>query len=98
VFEFLRNDKFDANNYFSNQLPPPAGKTDAPKSPLRFNQFGAIVGGPIRRDRTFFMANFEGRRERRASPQFRRVPTPAMLDGDLSGLAVAVDPVTGQPF
>jgi len=98
VFEFLRNDKFDANNFFSNQIAPLPGEAGAPKAPLRFNQFGASVGGPIRRDRTFFMANFEGRRERRSSPQFRVVPTPEMLDGDLSGLAVAVDPDTGEPF
>lgn len=53
AFEFLRNDIFDAKTYFdSNPLPP-----------LRMNQFGGDLGGPIFRDRTFFYMNYEGLRQ-----------------------------------
>jgi hypothetical protein len=45
VFEFLRNDKLDANGFFANQVPPLAGETGAPKTPLKRNQFGFSVGG-----------------------------------------------------
>ena len=63
VFEFLRNEKLDARNAFdltSTKLPP-----------LRFNQFGAAVGGPIIRDKLFFFANYEGQRVRRGSTVLR---------------------------
>ena len=56
VFEFLRNDTLDARNFF-NQLP-------ASKSPFKRNQFGANLGGPIARNRTFFFASYEGLRQR----------------------------------
>lgn len=57
VYEFLRNEKLDARNFF-----------DAEKPPLRRNQFGVFVSGPIHRDRAFFAANYEGFRERRSRP------------------------------
>src|SRR6059036_3632613 len=49
VFEFLRNEKLDARDYFLDRR--------LPKAPLKRNQFGAAVGGPIRKDRTFFFLN-----------------------------------------
>jgi hypothetical protein len=52
AFEFLRNDKLDARNFF-----------DGPKPPFRRNQFGAAIGGPLRKDKTFFFFNFEGLRQ-----------------------------------
>src|SRR5258708_1941761 len=52
VFEFIRNDKFDANNFFDNQAPPgPNGK--APRAELRRNQFGYAIGGPFWKKRPF---------------------------------------------
>ncbi len=51
AYEFLRNDKLDANTFFNNR----AGR---PKQPFRRNEFGATIGGPIRRDRTFFFADY----------------------------------------
>ena len=55
AFEFFRNDIFDARNYFA---------TSGPKPEFRYNDFGANVGGPIVKDKTFFFVNYEGSRER----------------------------------
>jgi hypothetical protein len=65
VYEFLRNDAFDARTVFATT-----------KDPLRFNQFGATTGGPLRRDRTFFFASYEGARITRGTTQVRTVETP----------------------
>src|SRR5262245_12249164 len=54
VFEFLRNDKLDSRNFFDRDF----------KSPLRLNQFGASLGGPIVKDRFFFFGSYEGYRLR----------------------------------
>lgn len=79
LFEFLRNDQFDANNWFNNK----AGKE---RPPFRFNQFGGTIGGPIVRDRTFFFFNYEGlRRIQGRTTQFT-VPTEEMRRGDFSRL------------
>jgi hypothetical protein len=56
VFDYFRNDLFDARNYFDR---PPL-----PKPPLRQNDFGGTLGGPIIRDRTFFFFSYEGLRLR----------------------------------
>ena len=55
VWEYLRNDKFDANYYFLNQ-------SSTPKPPLRFNQFGGTFGGAIIKDKLFFFASYQGDR------------------------------------
>ncbi|MGE5326674.1 MAG: TonB-dependent receptor domain-containing protein [Deltaproteobacteria bacterium] len=52
VYEYLRNDKFDATDFFTNQ-------GGAKKTPLRFNQFGGSFGGPIKRDKTFFFVSYQ---------------------------------------
>lgn len=57
VFEYFRNDVFDANNYFSN-------RSGLPKAALRQHDFGFTFGGPIQRDKTFFFGNYEGLRLR----------------------------------
>ena len=61
VFEFVRNDIFDAKNYFV-----PASQS---KPPLRQNQFGASFGGPIQKNKTFFFLDYEGERIRQAQTQ-----------------------------
>jgi hypothetical protein len=76
AFEFLRNDTLDARGFF---LPP--GST---KNKLRRNQFGGVISGPIKRDRTFWLFNYEGRRESRGTPARQAVPTTAMRSGDFS--------------
>ncbi len=55
LFEYLRNEKLDANNWFANF-------TRQPKAPLRQNDFGGVLGGPILRSRTFFFFSYEGAR------------------------------------
>ncbi|MEX2304322.1 MAG: TonB-dependent receptor [Bryobacterales bacterium] len=89
VYEFLRNDKLDARNAFDLTGSQP---------PLRFNQFGANVGGPIQSDKLFFFVNYEGQRIRRSETRFSNVPTDAMFNGDFSGMSAVLDPSTGQPF
>ena len=88
AYEFLRNDALDARNFFA-----------ATKPVLRYNQFGASLGGPIKKDRTFFFANYEGIRNNRQSTILASVPTAAERQGDFSALATVVrDPATGIPF
>jgi hypothetical protein len=58
LFEYVRNDYFDARNFF-------AGKA---VDKLRLNQFGGSLGGKIIRDKLFFFASYEGLRQRTATP------------------------------
>jgi Carboxypeptidase regulatory-like domain len=90
IYEFLRNDALDARYSFNF-----SGKTQ----PLRQNQFGASLGGPIRKNKLFFFANYEGQRIKVSNVSNVLEPTAAQLGGDLSTMAaVATDPNTGQPF
>jgi hypothetical protein len=89
AYEFLRNDVLDANNFFSNAL-------GAPKPVRQRNQFGAAVGGPIVKNRTFWFADYEGLRDREGVPRVRQVPTAAEKAGLFS--SAVVDPfATGRP-
>src|SRR6185437_9152407 len=83
LYEFLRNNAFDARNFFA-----------AGTEPLHQNQFGATLGGPIRRNKDFFFAYYEGQRDRQGETQAAIVPTPAQRRGDFSGI---IDPSTGKP-
>jgi hypothetical protein len=90
LFEFMRNDKLDARNFF---LPA--------KSKLNRNQFGIAAGGPLVRNHAFFFVNFEGTRERRGVETFRSVPVTPWRQGDFSAVANLNlrDPLAaGQPF
>ncbi|WP_041586543.1 TonB-dependent receptor [Terriglobus saanensis] len=82
VFEFLRNSKLNAANYFSHQV-----------DPLKRNQFGGYLGGPVIKDKLFFFGNYQGTRESTAATQNATyTPTQAMLNGDFSAVAVDLDP------
>ncbi len=65
AYEFLRNDALDAKTVFATR-----------KDPLSFNQFGGTLGGPIRRDKTFFFLGYEGLRLNRGVTLVRTVETP----------------------
>ena len=75
LFEFLRNDAIQAKPWL----------VDADKNPFRRNQFGFTVGGPIIKDKLFFMANYEGLRDRTSREAHATTATAAMRNGDFSG-------------
>jgi hypothetical protein len=66
VFEYLRNNKLDARNFFATTADPP----------FRKNQFGGAFGGPIKKDKTFFYAVFEGLRQTSSLTSTNTVPAP----------------------
>lgn len=72
-YEFLRNDKLDAIGWGNDRKPS-----------LRRNNFGASIGGPIVKNRSFFFYNYDGLRERRASSRTRDVGMPEWRRGDFS--------------
>jgi hypothetical protein len=74
AYEFIRNDKLDARNAFD----------EFGRQPYKQNQFGATLGGPIIKNRTFFFGDYEGLRVRQATPFLELIPTPAMISGDFS--------------
>jgi hypothetical protein len=78
VYEFLRNDIFDARNFFA---------TPGVATPFRENQFGGTFGGPILRDKTFFFVNYEGQRTRNSLSEAFNVPTSAERTGNLASLS-----------
>jgi hypothetical protein len=84
LFEFLRNDKLDANGFFNS------GRA---KPPYRQNQFGGTFGGRIVRDRTFFFGSYQGTRIREKLTRLSSVPTPDMIQGNF-GATNIFDPAT----
>lgn len=96
AFEFLRNQIFDAKNYFT-----PA---NTPIPSFKQNQFGGTLGGPIVRNRTFFFANYEGTRLTEQVTALANVPLPEMLSGDFRHLLTlarpvrVLNPLTGRDF
>ena len=81
AYEFLRNDALDARNFF-----------DGKKPPLRRNQFGGSVGGPIIKNKTFFFADYEGIRRTQGVPSVVNVPSSAARVGQLAAGTVTVHP------
>jgi hypothetical protein len=102
LYEFFRNDALDATHFFANY----AGLG---KRPLRYNQFGATLGGPIvlpriygGRDRSFFFISYEGTRVRIGKTGQLSVPTEEQRNGDFSrlnyrGNRPIFDPATTRP-
>ena len=87
VYEFLRNSVLDARNYFDPATIPP----------FRRNQFGAALGGPIRKNRTFFFGDYEGLRQDQSVTQLAVVPTQAARQGELVAGTVTVSPLV-KPY
>jgi Carboxypeptidase regulatory-like domain/TonB dependent receptor-like, beta-barrel/TonB-dependent Receptor Plug Domain len=91
AFEFHRNDALNAKNYFTNPVDPQ-------KAPLKQNQFGFTLGGPLRKDKTFFFVDYQGETVRKVTEAFARVPEEPFRRGDFSSLlpgTVIYDPATG---
>ena len=89
IFEFLRNDQLDANNFFTNA----AGKS---RSPFHQNQFGGVVGGPIIHNKTFFFADYQGTRISQVTgSSLSDVPPASLRNGNFSSVATTIyDPGT----
>ncbi len=91
AFEQYQGDRFQARNPFTQ--PPDA---ELPES--RRHLFGAALGGPIRRDRAFFFADYQGQRSTVGNSRLLTVPTARARTGDLSEYGVAIfDPASGPP-
>ena len=73
----MRNDIFDANNWFNDYL----GQR---KPPLRQNQFGYTFGGPVLKDKLFFFTSYEAYRQRKGQSVLFTVPTAEQRSGDFS--------------
>ena len=102
LYEYLRNDKLDAADFFLN-------KNNQKKAPLRYNDFGYTVGGPFYipghyntdKSKTFFFWSQNWIRARTAAPVVAATPTQAMRAGDFTGLGPLKNPTvpaTGQPL
>lgn len=94
LYEFLRNKSLNANNFFQNR----AGNA---RPAFQQHQFGGSVGGPIKKDKTFYFVNWEEYRNRTSSPQITTVPTPLQRTGNFSQtfnsagkMVVIADPLT----
>jgi Carboxypeptidase regulatory-like domain len=73
LFEFFRNTSLDARSFFASS-----------REKFNLNQFGGALGGPIRKEKTFFFIDYQGRRQRKGIPFVGLIPTPAMKNGDYS--------------
>src|SRR5262249_62256266 len=94
LFDYLRNDKLNAKDFFANRASRPRGA-------VRVNQFGATLGGPIKHEKLFFFANYEGYRERRFQQKTVTSPTALERSGGFSdtriqnsALLTTHDPIT----
>jgi len=91
-FEFLRNDRFDANNFFNNR----AGRA---KPAFSQHQYGGTYGGPIVKDKTFLFFDYQGYHVNQGATYLSTVPSARMRAGDFSELnRVIYDPITHLPF
>src|ERR1051325_184880 len=88
LFEFLQNSEMNARNAFSEPNGPP---------PLRWNQFGGSLGGPIKRNKLFAFGDYQGTRRRTGASVLTTVPTQEVRNGDFSAFNVPIyDPRSGD--
>lgn len=80
LYEFFRNDKLDARNFFSDT-----------KAPLRWNIFGFAVGGPIKRNKTFYFVSTEWQKQHVGITRLLNLPTALQRSGDFSQTLTAAD-------
>ncbi|MEQ1883739.1 MAG: TonB-dependent receptor [Bryobacteraceae bacterium] len=107
LFEFLRNDKLDAKDVFN--VPNPSNPLAGKMPPFRQNQFGGSIGGPIKKDKTFFFVDYEAFRRIRGNTFTAVTPTACQLGriacngvqqlGNFSDISAQIyDPVTRVPY
>jgi hypothetical protein len=106
AFEFVRNDKLDARNFFNYDTTNPVTGAVIPgtaRPEFRRNQFGGYIGGPIKKNKMFAFGGYEALRERKGLTSVDTVPTPLMLQGNFSelldpsnafGVTPIIDPLT----
>jgi Carboxypeptidase regulatory-like domain/TonB dependent receptor len=87
VFEYFENNVLNARNYFAKSA-----------TPLRYNQPGGSIGGPILHDKLFFFLSYQNTINPSTTITTQTVPTAAVAGGDFTGLPTIKDPLTGQPF
>jgi hypothetical protein len=87
LFEMVQNDFFNAHNWFAH---------DQPLAPVRWNNYGGTLGGPIKKDKAFFFFTFQKNPIRNHQRNGYTVPVPSMLKGDFSQIPAKVDSV-GNP-
>ncbi len=88
VWEFHRNSALDARNFFAPQKPS-----------FRRNQFGGVLGGPIKKDQTFFFVGYEGQRRGQQEAALATVPLVAFRNGDFSSVSTPIrNPFNGGTF
>jgi len=104
AFEYVRNFMFDSKNTSfaaATQINPITGQTFAFRPPLKRNQFGGTVGGPIMKDKLFFFLGWQDTIQRSTNPAQTTLPTAAMLAGNFQpclGAAAVLGPPYGPAF
>jgi hypothetical protein len=92
AFEYLRNDMFDAKNTaFASDVSPYF------QDNLKRNQFGGVVGGPIKKDKLFFFLGWQDTIQRSTNPASTTLPTEAMLEGNFQP-CLGTTPILGAPY
>jgi hypothetical protein len=86
AYEFFRDSAMDARGFFDGAAPPP----------FRRNQFGGAVGGPIKKNKVFFFANYEGIQQTLDTTYVNFVPSPAFHQGIVSGVQFPVNPASAK--
>ena len=85
AYEYFRNNKLDARNFFNTK--------EQPQDTFHNNQYGFSLGGPIKKNRTFWFVSYEGQREKVGIPTLGRVPTTAEINTAIANNGGVVNPV-----